>query len=168
MYFSLQNTINLVQKLREMVHRGTQNTLGDCSLDTLLILYYISTHLVNNLPVKNCLIQADTLSTIPFNFALEYVIRSVHANQDGLKLSGTHQLLGYTDDINILGGSVNTIRGSAGALVVANKETGLEVNADKTKYMVMSRNQDSGRSHNMKTDNNSFGRMEELKVWKQP
>jgi len=37
-----------------------------------------------------------------FNFALEYAIRSVHANQDGLKLNGTV----YTDDVTIVGGSV--------------------------------------------------------------
>ena len=54
-------------------------------------------------------------------------------NQDGLKLNGTHQLLAYADDFNILGGSVHTVRENAEALVVATKETGLEVNACKTK-----------------------------------
>jgi len=49
------------------------------------------------------------------------------------------------------------------ALVAASKETGLEVNADKTKYMVMSRDQNAGRSHNIKIDNRSFERMEEFK-----
>jgi hypothetical protein len=41
-------------------------------------------------------------------------------------------------------------------LVVGSKENGLEINADKTKYMVMSRDQNAGRSHSMKTDNSSF------------
>ena len=49
------------------------------------------------------------------------------------------------------------------ALVVAKKEIGLEVNADKTKYMVMSRDQNAGRSYNIKTDKSSFGKVEELK-----
>jgi hypothetical protein len=44
-----------------------------------------------------------------FNFALEYAIRRVQVNQDGLKLNGTHQLVVY-DDVNILGGSVHTIQ----------------------------------------------------------
>jgi hypothetical protein len=56
-----------------------------------------------------------------------------------LKLNGTHQLLAYADDVNILGGSVNTVRENGKAVVVATKEIGLEVNTDKSKYMVMSR-----------------------------
>jgi len=46
------------------------------------------------------------------------------------------------------------------ALVVASKEIGLEVNADKTKFMVMSRDQNAGRRHNIKIDNKSFEKME--------
>jgi len=49
------------------------------------------------------------------------------------------------------------------ALLVGSKESGLEVNADKIKYMVMSRNQNAGRSHNIKIDNSSFERVEEFK-----
>jgi hypothetical protein len=67
------------------------------------------------------------------NFALEYAIRRVQVNQDGLKLNGTHQLLTYADNVTILGGSLQTVKENAKALVVATKETGLEVNADKTK-----------------------------------
>jgi hypothetical protein len=53
-----------------------------------------------------------------------------------LKLDGTHELLVYADDVNILRGSVYTIKKKAEALVLASKGTGLEVNADKAKYMV--------------------------------
>jgi len=80
-----------------------------------------------------------------------------------LKLNGTHQFLVYADDVNILGGSVHNIKENAEALIVARKETGLEVNADKTKYMVMSRDQNAGRSHSIKTDNSSFESVEEFK-----
>jgi len=55
-----------------------------------------------------------------------------------LKLNGTHQLLVYDSDVNILGGSVHNVQKNTEFLVVASKEIGLEGNADKTKYMVMS------------------------------
>jgi len=63
-----------------------------------------------------------------------------------LKLNGTHQLLAYVDDVNILGGSIHTAKENAEALVAAAREIGLEVSADKTKYMVMSRDQNAGRN----------------------
>jgi sorting nexin-29 len=96
----------------------------------------------------------------------EYTIRRVHVNQDGLKLNGTHQLLVYADEVNILGGSIQTIKESTQALVVTNKENGLEVNGDKSKYIVMSRDQNAGQSHNMKIDNSCFERLEEFKYLK--
>jgi len=81
-----------------------------------------------------------------------------------LKLNGTHQLLAYADDVNILGGSVHTVKENAEALVVAIKEIGLEVNADKKKYMVMSRDRNAaGRGHGVKIDNSSTERVEEFK-----
>ena len=60
-----------------------------------------------------------------------------------MKLNGTHQLLVYVDDVNVLGGSTHTIKENAETLIVASKEIGLEVNADKTKYLVMSRDQNA-------------------------
>ena len=73
------------------------------------------------------------LSPVLFNYALEYAIRRIQVNQDGMKLNGTRQLLVYADDVNILGWRIPTVKKKAEALVVARKETGLEVSADKNK-----------------------------------
>jgi len=59
--------------------------------------------------IKSGLKRGDALSPLLFNFALEYCIRRVQVNQNGLKINGTHQHLVYTDDVNILGGSVHNI-----------------------------------------------------------
>ena len=98
-----------------------------------------------------------------FNFALDYAIRRVQVNRDGLKLNGTHQLLAYADDVNILGGGIHTLKENPEALVAATREIGLEVSADKTKYMVMSRDQNAGQNHNVRIDNSTYERVEEFK-----
>jgi len=69
--------------------------------------------------IRNGLKQGDAVSPLLFNFALEHVIRRVQVNEDVLKLNGTHQLLVYADDFNILGGSEQTIKENAQALIVA-------------------------------------------------
>jgi hypothetical protein len=77
-----------------------------------------------------------------------YAVRRVQENQDGLKSNGTHQRLVCADNVNILGRSVHTVK-KAEALVVGSKEIGLEVNVDKTKYTVISRDHGARRSNSI-------------------
>jgi hypothetical protein len=73
---------------------------------------------------------------------LVYVITKAQENQVGLKLNGTHQLLVYADDVNLLRYNIDTIKRNTEAVIDATKEVGLE-NIGKTKYMLMSRRQNA-------------------------
>ena len=106
----------------------------------------VGMHLSDVFPIWNCLKQGDVLLPLLFNFTLECVIRRVQINQKALKSNGTHQLLVHVDDVKMLGGSVRTIKKRREGLLFGSKETGLEVNAVKTKNMVTSRDQNAGRN----------------------
>jgi hypothetical protein len=80
----------------------------------------------------------------------------VQENQVGLKLNGTHQLLAYSDDVNLLGHNIDTIEKNTGTLTDDSKKVGLEINVEKTKYILLSRHQNTGQNRDIKTANRSF------------
>jgi hypothetical protein len=103
--------------------------------------------------VQNWFIKGSTLNysgcrthTIAFNFTSEYTIRRAQENQDGLKLIGTHQLLAYADDIDIVGENIHTIKKNTEAVLGGSKEVGQEASPEKTKYILMPCNQKIGKS----------------------
>jgi hypothetical protein len=107
--------------------------------------------------------QGDALSPLLFNFALEYAIRRFQVNQVGLKFNGTHQLLAYADDVNLLGDNIDTIKKSTETLIDASKEVGLEMNVEKTKYMLLSCHQNVGQSRGIKIANRSLENVSQLR-----
>jgi len=92
-------------------------------------------------------------------------MRRLQLHQDGLKLNGTHQLLFCAGYGKMLCGSVHAVKNSTETVVVLVRRVDWKGNADKTKYMVMSRDRNSGRSHKIKINYKSFERVEEFKYF---
>jgi hypothetical protein len=81
----------------------------------------------------------------------------------GLKLNKTYQLLVYADDVILLGYDIDTIKRNTETLTDSSKEVGLEVNTEKTKYMLLSHHQNSGQIHDIKRANTAFENMAQFR-----
>jgi hypothetical protein len=77
--------------------------------------------------------------------------------------NGTHQFLTYADDVNLLGDNIDTIKKNTETLIDASKEVGLEINVEKTKYVLLSRQQNVGQNRDMKIANRSFENVSQFK-----
>jgi Reverse transcriptase (RNA-dependent DNA polymerase). len=101
-------------------------------LDGTLSKEKIGNYLSYNFPTENGLKQGDALSPLFLNFSLEYAIRKVQETTFGLDTNGTHQVLAYVDDVNLIGQNNNIrIERNADVLLNACKDIGLAVNTVK-------------------------------------
>ncbi|KAJ4447143.1 hypothetical protein ANN_09144 [Periplaneta americana] len=94
----------------------------------------------------------------------KYAIKNVQDNTEGLELNELHQLLVYADDVNMLGENPQTIRENSEILHEASKTIGFEVNPEKTKYMIMSRDKNIVRNGTIKIGDLSFEEVEKIKI----
>jgi hypothetical protein len=124
-------------------------TLFKICLYEIYIKVRICKYLSDNFLIQNCLSQGDALSSLLLNFTLEYAMRKVQENQVGLELNGTHQLLFYADDVDLLGDNIDTIKNNK-TLIYSSKEVGLEVNIENSKYTMLSRHKNAGQKQTLK------------------
>jgi hypothetical protein len=125
---------------------------------------HIDKHLSDSFPIQNGLKQ-DAQSPLFFNFALECAISKVQENQVGLNLNGTHQFLAFADNVSLLGDNQDTIEKNTETLIDASKEIGLEINVEKTKYMLLSCHQNAGQNRDIKIANRSFENVSQFKYF---
>jgi hypothetical protein len=120
---------------------------------------HIGKNLCDAFPTQSGLNRGDAFLPLLFKSALRCAITKVQGNYEGLEVNGTHQLLVCADDVNLLGGNISSIkRGTE-----ASREVGLEVNTEKTKYMIVSRHQNVGQNHNLLVANKPFESVEKFK-----
>jgi hypothetical protein len=86
--------------------------------------------------------QGDVISTILFNIVLEYVISRLTITPKDTAFNRLTQCIAYADDIVLSGRSVNYLKETSEELKQGAKKVGLEINQDKTKYMIMTKNKD--------------------------
>jgi hypothetical protein len=109
--------------------------------------FRIGKYLSDTFRIQNGLKQGNDLSLLFFNFALDYAIRKVQENQMELKLNGTHQLLVYADNVKLLGDNIDTIKKNTETVIDTSKGVGLDIIAEKTKYMLLSRHHDKRQNY---------------------
>jgi hypothetical protein len=125
---------------------------------------HIGKHLSDSFTIQNG--PKTRRCSINTAFQLRTCIRKVQENQVGLKLNGTHQLLAYADDVNLLRDNIDIkkrYKENMASLIDGSKEIGLEINVEKTKYMLLSHHQNVDQNRDVKIANRSFENVSQFK-----
>ncbi|PSN49532.1 hypothetical protein C0J52_04975 [Blattella germanica] len=122
----------------------------------------VGKHVSDIFEIHNGLKQGDALSLLLFNFVLEHPIKSLE-NKEGIQLNGIHKLLVYADDIVLLGDSEEILMDNMHILRSSTRKLGLEVNVNKTKYMVTRRNASCKANGQLMTNEGNFEEVAEFK-----
>jgi hypothetical protein len=105
-------------------------------LAVILVAVHTGKYSSDSFPIQNGLKHGAALSPLLFIFALGYAISNIQENQVRLKLNGTHLLLAYADDVNLLGDNIIIVNKNTETLIDANIEVGLEENVEKTRKQI--------------------------------
>jgi hypothetical protein len=70
----------------------------------------------------------------------------------------------YADDVNLLNDNIDIIKKDTQTSIDTSREVGLEINTEKTKYMLLSRHQNAGQDHDIKLTNRCFENVAQFRV----
>jgi hypothetical protein len=112
--------------------------------------------LLPSFPIHSGLKHGYALSALPLSFNPEHVIEKENNTNLGLDMNGTHQVLAYADNVNLLGVDIRTIKGKVEILFIGCNYIGLAINTRKTKYMEVGRHQGMMEDEHIKEGSNSY------------
>ncbi|KAL4084379.1 hypothetical protein QTP88_028202 [Uroleucon formosanum] len=168
-----RSTIDQIFILRQVLHKTWEY---DKSVHMVFIDYkkaYDSIHRVSlmktleefGMPMTTGLRQGDAISPVLFNIVLEKVVREAALDKEGVKLGKNNiGILAYADDIVLMAESKDKLKEESKQLINAAKRVGLEINAEKTEYMVVQRHEQIGcRNEVLEVENYKFKRVQQFK-----
>ncbi|KAL4082900.1 hypothetical protein QTP88_029554 [Uroleucon formosanum] len=156
---------SLIKILEEFGMPSKLISLVGCSISHTDIKVKVGQTLSKTVQVTTGLRQGDAISPVLFNIVLEKVVREAALDKEGVKLGENNiGILAYADDIVLMADSKDKLKEQSKQLINATKRVGLEINAEKTEYMVVQRHEQIGcRNEVLEVENYKFKRVQQFK-----